>query len=678
MTVAGRHSNGQRYDAIVVGSGVTGSLTAKRLGERGWRVLVLEAGTGRLGTWEGYTAAVNGFRTATRKGPNSPYLPNPAAPSPDSAEPLDYFVQKPGGQMYASDYLRVLGGTMLHWEGETPRMLRSDFDVKPSSDKDEARSWPLGPCADANGRTTDFLTDLAAYYDQAERELGVAGDTARVWEPHQKDSMYQAAHRFPMLPIPQSHLDDVLAKTLKDKRVTEIHLDGKGKVVEAKGSGTTAHSLALTPIPQARNSNPNPDYDGGRPYRPRDAVGLPNYGERCVGNSSCIPICPVQAKYTPLRTHREFDPDLVTVATHSVVTRVLVNRDGRATGVEYKVYDDPRSPSATKHRAEADIVVLAAYAVENAKIMLMSQIQNDQIGRNLTDHPLVILHGLAPEGSPLGPFRGPPLTSTFDSFRNGAWRGHAAAFRVGVHNWGWGHLGEAPGRAVRELVGRGHLTGEVGRTPPTGAKPLFGTALREALADHLPRQVEFMLMLEQTARKENRVELDWHNLDNLGIPRPKITYTIDDYVKRGVANSVGVGLKLFERLGVTEWHFTEGRDHTEGPITEVEVEVGNGVTRRYPVYGARHSGGTHIMGTDRETSVVDAYQRSWDVPNLYAVGTGSMPSQGVANPALTAAALTLRTADEINRVLLRTKRPRVGAEEPYDRSGRALSGKGNG
>jgi hypothetical protein len=49
-------------------------------------------------------------------------------------------------------------------------------------------------------------------------------------------------------------------------------------------------TLKVMGLPQSRNSTPNLHYDGGKGYRPKGAVGLPNYGERCVGNASCVPV----------------------------------------------------------------------------------------------------------------------------------------------------------------------------------------------------------------------------------------------------------------------------------------------------------------------------------------------------------------------------------------------------
>ncbi len=58
-----------------------------------------------------------------------------------------------------------------------------------------------------------------------------------------------------------------------------------------------------------------------------------------------------------------------------------------------------------------------------------------------------------------------------------------------------------------------------------------------------------------------------------------------------------------------------------------------------------HQCGTLRFGTDPGTSVLDPYCRSHDVPNLYAVDSSFFPSSAAMNPALTIAAMALRTAD---------------------------------
>jgi len=61
--------------------------------------------------------------------------------------------------------------------------------------------------------------------------------------------------------------------------------------------------------------------------------------------------------------------------------------------------------------------------------------------------------------------------------------------------------------------------------------------------------------------------------------------------------------------------------------------------------------GTHRMGSDPATSVVNAQQRAHGHSNLYMLGSGSWPSYGTANPSLTIAAITLWTAETIAKEL---------------------------
>ena len=67
-----------------------------------------------------------------------------------------------------------------------------------------------------------------------------------------------------------------------------------------------------------------------------------------------------------------------------------------------------------------------------------------------------------------------------------------------------------------------------------------------------------------------------------------------------------------------------------------------------------HEGGTR-MGSDPKTSVVNRYGQSWDIPNLFVIGSSTFPSQSSFNPTLTIQALAYMSADAIaNRY---TKRP---------------------
>ena len=62
--------------------------------------------------------------------------------------------------------------------------------------------------------------------------------------------------------------------------------------------------------------------------------------------------------------------------------------------------------------------------------------------------------------------------------------------------------------------------------------------------------------------------------------------------------------------------------------------------------GAHHEGGTR-MGSDPKSSVVNRYGQSWDVPNLFVVGSSTFPTMSGFNPTLTIQALAYMSADAI-------------------------------
>jgi choline dehydrogenase-like flavoprotein len=602
----------REYDVVIVGAGMTGSLIAERLGARGWRVLVLEAGTGTLQSWDGYQEAIDTFSTALAKVPNSAYLANPDAPSPSVLETgkapdgklvsLGYF-QQTGPLPYASDYLRATGGTMVHWLGIALRMLPEDFST--GTRYGQGRDWPIG------------YHDLEPYYEQAELAIGVAGDAAgqAAYGVPMRDGYCYPMHR-----IPPSYVDQQLEARLGND---VLDIDGY------------EYDLRLTTTPQGRNSTPNLDYDSGHGYRPVGAVGSPDVhtiGQRCVGNSSCVPICPVQAKYNPLKTQALWRRDRVTMLTKAVATRVLTGPDGRAFGVEYLRYDDPRSTANVPGRADAPLIVLTAHAIENAKLLLASGITaRGMVGQHLMDHPVILSWGLAP--SPVGAFRGPGSTSGFEAFRKGPQRTDRAAFRVEISNWGWNWAVGSPTTDVLDAVDAG----------------ITGAALRAQLAGTVPRQVQLQCMVEQPADPANRVTIDPAIRDAMGNYRPIIQYNLSEYVRNGLLAARRVSEDLLRRFGST--------DETSYPPSAPSFLRHNGVDLMY--YGAGHAAGTHLMGSSPSDSVVDSYQRMWEVPNVYAVGCGSMPSLGTANPSLTMAALALRSAERIHADLLALNRPAV-------------------
>jgi choline dehydrogenase-like flavoprotein len=592
----------QACDVVIVGAGVAGALIAKRLTHAGLQVLVLEAGPATAWTFDGYTEHLDRFYTATSKGPESAWPPAGNAPQPDTADVRSgdgYFVQQ-GPHRYGSSYTRLLGGSTLHWLGVCLRMLPEDFELR--SRYGVGRDWPI-----------DYA-DLEPYYRQAEWEIGVSADVA---EQEHLGIEFADGYDYPMRRIPPSYSDQVLAGAIDGMEVT---------------LGGQQVALKVRNYPAGRNSIPRGGYQPAGAVDERgdgQALGR-DLGQRCAGNTACTPICPIQAKYNAQKTLSQANRDNLRVFAQAVASRVLIDPvSGMVTGVEYQRYHNPGSPRHTRHVARARGYVLAAHAVENAKLMLVSGLggANSPVGQGLMDHPALYAWGLSPTA--IGAYRGPLSTAGIDDLRGGSFRADHAAFRFDIGNDGWRAPTGAPDSTVSKAVlGQG----------------LFGTSLRGHLEKTLPRQVRFSLAVEQLWSPGNRVTIDPRYTDPLGNPRPVINYRIDDYTLAGMEAATNVYRQMFATAGIED--ATDPANSTWFP----SADYGG---RTFYYHGMGHFAGTHAMGSSAADSVVDADQRSWAHANLFIVGSGSFPAMGTSNPTLTMAALSLRTAERMITELTR-------------------------
>lgn len=589
-------SSGRSYDVVIVGGGVSGAVIASELARAKKSVLLLEAGSDAAADPVKYAGLVDTFQGmgALRGLPNGPYPINLAALSPNDAHRDPYFVQL-GRKQFQSDYLRMLGGSTLHWQGTTLRMVPNDFRMQ--SMYGQASDWPIS------------YDDLEPDYTRAEAMLGVS---ANVEDQANFGIWFESGYVFPMERMPQSFVDQFFDAGLQDATV-ELH-GGR-------------YPLRVISLATARNSRPNAAFDRGKGYVPVGAVGNAEVGMRCQGNSSCSPICPVQAKYNALKTleqaQRQGD---VEVRAQCVASRLRIDSaSGRVEGVEYKRYVEPGVQRYVSEFARGTIVILAANAIENAMLMLASDVVDvsGQLGRNLMDHPYISFQGLA--SKPVYPFRGPDVTSGVETLRDGRFRERHAAFRASIGNWGW--VGE-PASSVTELVGQAR----------------FGASLRNAVRDKFTRMVKLGVFLEQLPESRNRVRIDPRHCDAAGNYLPVIDYDYADYtLDGGVAAISKVWPEITRRVGIV--------DHTDFSKVSPGFQSVSRNDTTFTVMGPGHIVGTHRMGNDPTLSVVNADQRSWAHPNLYAAGAGSMVTIGTANPTLTLAALSIRTARQLIKEL---------------------------
>jgi gluconate 2-dehydrogenase alpha chain len=76
-------------------------------------------------------------------------------------------------------------------------------------------------------------------------------------------------------------------------------------------------------------------------------------------------------------------------------------------------------------------------------------------------------------------------------------------------------------------------------------------------------------------------------------------------------------------------------------------------------YQSTHKTGGAIMGADPKTSVVNKYLQSWDVPNVFVVGSSAFAHNSGYNPTGTVGALACLTADAIISKYLKSPGPLV-------------------
>ena len=140
-----------------------------------------------------------------------------------------------------------------------------------------------------------------------------------------------------------------------------------------------------------------------------------NDRHHCVGNSNCIPICPIGAKYDAMIHIDRAVENGARLISNAVVHEVLLRADGTARGVRF------RRPNGSDDEVTGRAVVMAANAIETPKILLMSNggagvaNRSGQVGQNLMDHPIALSYGLSAQDEPVYPQRGPLSTAGIES-----------------------------------------------------------------------------------------------------------------------------------------------------------------------------------------------------------------------------------------------------------------------
>jgi len=162
----------------------------------------------------------------------------------------------------------------------------------------------------------------------------------------------------------------------------------------------------------------------------------------------------------------------------------------------------------------------------------------------------------------------------------------------------------------------------------------WGAGLKERLRS-FPKILAVSIIGEEMPMESNTVDLDPEVKDRFGLPVPRIT-------KGNHPNDYAM-YNWFEKKLVEVVEAAGARHFVPGRLPGVHISPDASMK------GSAHIHGTVRMGTDPSKSVVDAYCRSHEVPNLWVVDSSIMPSNGGYNPTLTILANAYRVADHFVR-----------------------------
>ena len=549
-------------DVVIVGLGAVGGVAALPLARAGLNVIGLEAGTWLTPS----DFAPDELRNNVRAWPQAVQKANQEIPTHRPNRSAPYSPRQTIHPM-----MNAVGGTTLHYWAQSWRLNPWDFKVVSETTRRYGASriprgstvedWPFG------------LEELEPYYDRVEHELGVSGRAGNInGKIDQRGNIFEGPRKrdYPMPPLRGTGFTEMMAGA-------------------AQKLGWHAF-----PGPAAINS---------QPYQNRAGCAYHGYCNR--GG------CHVNAKGSTAVTTipRAVDTRRLTVVTQAHVTSVDVDRNGRVNGVKYL-------KDGTEYFQPADVVLLASYAYENVRLLLLSKskafpngLSNNQgqVGRHYFSHNT-----------------GASVTALFPRNLNN-WYGLPAQ-GVAVDNWAddnFDHAGV-------DFIGGGNLWVYSDRRPigaasmsTFGRTPRWGSAWKAFVKQNADRWNQAYLQKTTLPYEDNYLDLDPMVKDPLGFPVCRITAEFKENEQKVAA---------FIQHKMTDWFRAAGAVATEnGPIGTMGPST--------------HAYGGTRMGNNAATNVVDSWGFSHEAPRLGILGASVMGTSGARNPTLTAQALGWRTAE---------------------------------
>ncbi|MCY3794870.1 MAG: GMC family oxidoreductase, partial [Gammaproteobacteria bacterium] len=296
--------------------------------------------------------------------------------------------------------------------------------------------------------------------------------------------------------------------------------------------------------------------------------------------------------------------------------RVGTDDSGRATGVSYYL------PDGSDNTIEAELVILAPFIYDNTRLLLLSKTErfpnglansSGHLGKHLMTHMMANVL-VTFDDRHLNVYMGPSAQKhTIDDFNADNFDHRDAGFI----------------RGSQISIGTANLQGgpiSVSTLAPPPGTARWGAAYRDFISQAYARHASMVAQTENLPYADQTIDLDPEVKDAWGLPAPRLTY---DWRRPNELARVEFMMQRMEEIG-----------QTMGATQVWRLPLGQGAP------GAHHEGGTR-MGSDPSNSVVNRYGQTWDIPNLFLVGSSTFPTMSGFNPTLTIQALAYMSADAI-------------------------------
>lgn len=328
-----------KYDAIVIGSGISGGWAAKELTEKGLKTIMLERGRNIEHVKDYASATKNPWEFPHRGGRTQEMIENYPVLKRDYAlneKNLDFWAnekESPYTEVKRFDWYRgyQVGGRSLMWGRQSYRLSEMDFEA--NAKEGIAVDWPIR------------YKDLEKWYGYVERFAGISGS---------KDGLAQLPDGDFLPPMEMNVVEKAVAARIKEHYKESRHM-------------LIGRAANLTKAIQGRTNCQ---------YRNKCWLGCP-FGGYFSTQSSTLPA----AVATGNLTLRPF----------SIVTKILYDKDTKkATGVE--VLDAETNQT---YEYFAKVIFLNASALNSTWILMNSATDvwdsglgssSGELGHNLMDH----------------------------------------------------------------------------------------------------------------------------------------------------------------------------------------------------------------------------------------------------------------------------------------------------